>query len=80
MYYYYYRNRYGHTRSDPTTDHIRYYSFPKDTYYRNLWIERCAQPGNWNPDVCKVCSLHFKEEDYERDLKSELLNLPRKWV
>ena len=26
--------------------------------------------------TARICSSHFKEEDYERDLKNELLNLP----
>ncbi len=28
--------------------------------------------------TARICSNHFKEEDYERDLRNELLNLPQR--
>uniref|UniRef100_A0A1B6C7I1 THAP-type domain-containing protein n=1 Tax=Clastoptera arizonana TaxID=38151 RepID=A0A1B6C7I1_9HEMI len=57
---------------------VKYYHFPKDPEVRSRWVHLCRREGKWNPDSCLVCSEHFLPEDYERDLKSELLNLPIK--
>ncbi|KAG8265533.1 hypothetical protein J6590_092715 [Homalodisca vitripennis] len=57
---------------------VVYFNFPKDPEIRSRWVYLCKRAGKWNPDSCSVCSDHFLLEDYERDLKSELLNLPRK--
>ena len=57
---------------------ISFYGFPKDKKLREIWVQRCGRGGKWNPDSCHVCSKHFTEEDYERNLQAELLNLPAK--
>lgn len=57
---------------------ISYFNFPKDPELRKEWVNLCKRDGKWNPDSCSVCSEHFLPEDFERDLKSELLNLPSK--
>lgn len=61
-----------------TGTQIIYHSFPKDENVRKIWIQRCKRGGKWNSKSCHVCSNHFGEDDYERDLKSELLGLPPK--
>jgi hypothetical protein len=33
---------------------------------------------SFNPDSSCVCSNHFVDEDYDRDLRNELLGLPQK--
>lgn len=55
---------------------ISYFSFPKDPEIRRKWVHLCRRDGKWNPDSCSICSEHFLPEDFERDLKSELLNIP----
>ncbi|KAJ8935702.1 hypothetical protein NQ314_012679 [Rhamnusium bicolor] len=55
-----------------------YHSFPKNKTIRDVWVQRCKRDGKWNPDSYHVCSAHFTDEDYERDLKGELLNIPLK--
>lgn len=52
---------------------ITYHTFPKNDTIRNEWIDCCGRVGTWNPKNCKVCSIHFTEDDYERDLRNELL-------
>lgn len=53
-----------------------YHAFPSDDERRKQWIHRCRRAGSWNPSSCHVCSEHFSEEDYDRDLQHELLGLP----
>ena len=53
-----------------------HHRFPKDPKLRKLWVAACRRADDLDPDKCVVCTVHFKEEDYERDLKNELLNKP----
>lgn len=43
---------------------VLYHNFPKYQPVRNIWIERCGRGGQWNPDSCHVCSMHFTKDDY----------------
>lgn len=68
-----------------TTDHVKtlgiqvsFFSFPRDEETCKQWILKCNRKAAINVKNARVCSLHFAPEDFERDLKSELLNLPRK--
>lgn len=59
-------------------ENIVFHSFPKgkdlvSTTMRNEWIQRCRRADKFNPDTACVCSKHFTEKDYERDLEHELL-------
>jgi len=53
---------------------IAYYRFPKDENLRKIWITKCRRADQFNPDTSRICSLHFTEDSFERDLKAELLN------
>ncbi|XP_046984043.1 uncharacterized protein LOC124554052 isoform X1 [Schistocerca americana] len=55
---------------------VVWHSFPKDEYLRCEWIARCKCRGRVNVKGGRVCSLHFRPEDYEQDLRNELLRLP----
>ena len=60
----------------PSPKDTSYHSFPKDINRQKLWIKLSKRKDPINPKTAKICSLHFKPEDFERDLKHELLNLP----
>lgn len=64
--------------SAKTDRNVIYHSFPKNKSVRDVWIQKCKRDGKWNPGACHVCSAHFTQEDYERDLKGELLKIPLK--
>lgn len=49
--------------------------FPKDKAVRKGWIDACRRSDKFNPDASRLCSLHFTEDDYERDLQNELLGM-----
>ncbi|KAL1516529.1 hypothetical protein ABEB36_000436 [Hypothenemus hampei] len=57
---------------------VLYHRFPKNENVFALWVQRCRRTDKWNPQNSRVCSEHFTPDDYERDLKSELLSLPEK--
>lgn len=57
---------------------IVYHSFPKGKNFVSQtilkkWIHCCKRADKFNPDTSVVCSVHFTENDYERDLQNELL-------
>jgi len=54
---------------------ITFHRIPKDKGLRKAWVHACKRADKFNVDSVKVCSLHFVDDDFERDLKSELLNL-----
>ncbi|KAJ8971650.1 hypothetical protein NQ317_015339 [Molorchus minor] len=43
---------------------------------RKEWVTRCSRRDKFNPDTSRICSEHFTETNYERDLQHELLGLP----
>lgn len=55
------------------------HTFPRDSKLREKWVKACKRSNRFSPNKARVCSDHFDEQDYERDLMSELLNLvPKK--
>ena len=60
----------------PSPKDCSYHNFPRDINRQKLWIKLCKRKDPINPKTARICSLHFKPEDFERDLRNELLNLP----
>ncbi|XP_067011057.2 THAP domain-containing protein 1 [Anabrus simplex] len=65
----------GHHNRKTKGMNIVYHIFPKDPTVRKRWIDACKRSDNINLKYATVCSAHFTDEDYVRDLKSELLGL-----
>ncbi|KAJ8910935.1 hypothetical protein NQ315_014355 [Exocentrus adspersus] len=53
---------------------IRYHRFPADTKTRVRWLQACGKQLNCS--TARICSRHFCEESYERDVQHEILGLP----
>lgn len=62
------------------TQHVQYHRFPKDNEIRSEWVQRCKRQDKFNPNTSYVCSDHFIVDDYERDLKAELLQIESKKI
>ena len=60
------------TSPNSTSNH----KFPIEPKLRKTWILACKRTDSFDPDKSRVCSNHFAPEDFLRDLKNELLNLP----
>lgn len=59
---------------------LSFHRFPRDSKTRKAWIVRCKRGDKLNPTTARICSEHFKPEDYEKDLLNKLLNLPQRKV
>ena len=57
---------------------ISYFKFPKNNDIKAKWIHSCYRSDNINTKHAVICSIHFRDEDYEDDLKARVLNIPRK--
>lgn len=66
------------TKRNKETTHISYHSFPRDDLIRQQWIHSCKREGKWNPGTSSICSVHFTNDSYKRNLQAELLNIPMK--
>lgn len=60
---------------------LSYHIFPRNFRTSNptpgdkRWLKFCKR-DDINPKHARICEVHFKQEDYERDLEHELLGLP----
>ncbi|XP_025200593.1 zinc finger MYM-type protein 1-like [Melanaphis sacchari] len=58
---------------------ISYHTFPKDSEPEHLktWILRTKRTDKFNPKSYHICSEYFDADDFERNLKAEMLNLTK---
>lgn len=47
--------------------------FPKNDELCKKWILKCRRRDLLNPKTSFICSVHFRRDDFIRDLKAELL-------
>ncbi|CAG9827869.1 unnamed protein product [Diabrotica balteata] len=43
---------------------LKLHPFPKDPTLRERWYTFCKRRGRWNPSKSRICSHHFKNEDF----------------
>lgn len=53
---------------------ISFYRFPKDEIICKAWANACERSDKFKPNNGRICSKHFSKDDFERNLKYELLN------
>ena len=59
-------------------DKESWHKFPKKEDLRSIWTQFCKRSDSrFNPNTARICSRHFKKDDFVRDLKAELLNLSK---
>lgn len=61
---------------------IRYHRFPQIAEVRTRWVRACGRPPLANGDIpfniqtARICSLHFTNDSYEKDMEHLVLGLP----
>ena len=56
------------------------HKFPKDLDLRRKWTQACKRKHKFNVDSAIICSRHFSEDCFERDLRSELMQKKKAWL
>ena len=65
--------RNGHKGADKQ---IKFHIIPKDIHLRKKWITSIKRKNPPLTDKSAVCSAHFLDSDYLRDMRAELLGIP----
>ena len=60
----------------PNPKGLTYHRFPKEEKSSKIWKSLCKRRDEFNVKNARICQLHFRDEDYERDLRNELLHQP----
>ena len=68
--------RYCAVGSCPSPVGVSYHKFPKDPKLQKVWLTACRRKDLVSVKNAFVCAQHFRPDDFERDLRNELLNLP----
>ena len=55
---------------------LSFHKLPKNEETRKTWVHLCKRKDPIDVDRSVVCSLHFQESAYERQLKCELFGRP----
>src|SRR6218665_2540380 len=55
------------------TKSLSFHKFPKDDRLVKVWISRCCRKDPFNARTSVICSEHFEDDQFIRDLKKELL-------
>lgn len=67
---------YEHTKK--LNSKVSFYCFPKNENLKQIWIKKCNRNEHMSVQRARVCSLHFRDDDFQRDRRNELLNMPQK--
>lgn len=66
---------FGCSNNNKKKDHlVRFYRFPKQKNVSQLWINACCRQDKLCTKSARICSKHFTENDFERNLQHELLD------
>jgi hypothetical protein len=60
-------------QSNQFSGDIMFLRFPTSSTLIKCWTNACRRTDKINPKYARVCSRHFTENHYKRNLKSELL-------
>lgn len=52
---------------------VSFFRFPREPHLMDAWVKKCSRTDKFNVLNARICSLHFEEDCFERNLKDELL-------
>lgn len=65
-------------QSKTFSKNVMFFRFPTEESLQKVWVNTCKRKDKINIKNARICSQHFSEECYERNLKHELLNYTAK--
>ncbi|KAJ8952425.1 hypothetical protein NQ318_014517 [Aromia moschata] len=63
---------YGYNTNNRSKNNFKFFGFPKDYKLKAKWRHLCKPEDTFNINNARICSNHFVDEDYERNLRYEL--------
>ena len=60
----------------PSEQGSKHHYFPQDKVSQKKWIFQCQRKDAFQVNTATICSKHFSEDAYERDLCAELTGRP----
>ena len=70
---------FGCTNKWKADSDITFHRIPKDVNLRKKWIQNIKREGKLPKDEnFLICSIHFEENCFQRDLQAELMGTKRK--
>ncbi|KAJ8938284.1 hypothetical protein NQ318_013023 [Aromia moschata] len=63
----------GYNRNNLSKNNFKFFGFPKDEKLKAKWRHLCKREDPFYVNNARICSNHFVDEDYERNLRYELL-------
>ncbi|XP_055387879.1 uncharacterized protein LOC129616308 isoform X2 [Condylostylus longicornis] len=60
--------------NDSSFKETKFFRFPKNKEIAKIWIQKCGRKDKFNIQSSYICSKHFVQEHYRRNLQHELLN------
>jgi len=69
-----------HGKASCTDEALSFHRFPKDEALRKVWINRCCRKDEFNVDCTRICSKHFDDDCFIRDMRNELLGQPSRRI
>ncbi|XP_055372764.1 uncharacterized protein LOC129606452 [Condylostylus longicornis] len=60
--------------NDSSFKQTKFFRFPKNKEIAKIWIQKCGRKDKFNIQSSYICSKHFVQEHYRRNLQHELLN------
>ncbi|CAH1112405.1 unnamed protein product [Psylliodes chrysocephalus] len=54
-------------------ERISFFAFPKNDRLQKIWVERCFRKNQFNVKTAKICSVHFKGEDFIDDIRARVM-------
>lgn len=55
-------------------ERISFFTFPKDPQLQKEWKRRCYRKDKWNVSNKRICSNHFKQNDFEDEMEARIMN------
>ncbi|KAJ8950219.1 hypothetical protein NQ318_006193 [Aromia moschata] len=63
---------YGYNTNNRSKNNFKFFGFPKDEKLKAKWRHMSKREDTFNVNNARICSNHFVDEDYERNLRHEL--------
>ncbi|KAJ8941067.1 hypothetical protein NQ318_003248 [Aromia moschata] len=64
---------YGYNTNKRSKNNFKFFGFPNDEKLKAKWRHLCKREDTFSVNNARICSNHFVDEDYERNLRHELL-------